>query len=75
MWDSGEKALFFFFNQIRDLKLGIESYFDFTVGSVIGVYLSIKLIIKLGWETLLWSSVSFSSGFCWAGRPFRMLKR
>lgn len=74
MWDSGEKALFFFFNQIRDLKLGIESYFDFTVGSVIGVYLSIKLIIKLGWETLLWS-LSFSSGFCWAGRPFRMLKR
>ena len=24
-------------NQIRDLQLGFESYFDFTVGSVIGV--------------------------------------
>lgn len=32
-----ESTFFFFFNQIRDLKLGIESYFDFTVGSVIGV--------------------------------------
>ena len=36
VWNSGEKALKKK-NQIRDLKLGFESYFDFTVGSVIGV--------------------------------------
>lgn len=75
MWASGENALFFFFlNQIGGLKLGIEN--DLTVNSIIRVQLSVKLILKQGWEPMLPSPVTqrmVSAGFCHAGRPFRVL--
>lgn len=72
IWREERTRLLFIKNHISNLKLGIDSYFDFIIVSVVKVELSIKLTLKYGWEPVMVSCDSIVSvGSCWAGRPFR----